>query len=672
MFESVTRRLGRATIVAALAVLVVLAAPAASAATQSAPLQVRPASTATVSGLVKDSKGNALGGWTVWFVPGFNVNLAQSTVADSSGNYSIALTPGSSWSTAMTAPGSSLTGSIADGAEAGIGFLQVDSSMSLDFTLPVVAVTVTVLDGSAPLAGATITTNAMQGASLASPVNPGASINMGWRSAQSATTDASGQATLDLLALAAPLSANVGVTPPSPSPLQPRTLTLGDLTTDSTHTVNLAPAGSTATVSGVARTSKGDVLGTFWSVAFMPAGQPDQATIVTTAADGSYTAQVPESDDTVELFDGAAPDSSGQDFVRAGGLALTGPTTLDLTQPVVDLHVHVADSEGRPVVRADMFTASVGTTASPAPTGHLFAGSTGDVGAQIGEDGATDASGDATIEVLQSTTASSIFGYYPAGPYVDPGPVPFTPSADQTLTITLQVCVVLPGVGSVAAPTSGTSQLTIPVTLSVPSDNYVYVPWRTAVIPNALPGQAPQADYVAASGTLVFLPGQTTPITPITITVTANATGGDEYLAVGFHDVVNAEVGGNPLHLAYGFIDAAEPTIRPGLGTAPAPVSGAAELDVPVTLSAPSAATVTVHWTTLSLTGDSLAPDGDYDAASGTVTFVPGETEATVPITVTGNSTGQPEYVVVSFSAPTDAQLGGFWGLGFGRIDPPA
>ena len=290
----------------------------------------------------------------------------------------------------------------------------------------------------------------------------------------------------------------------------PHTITVSDVTTDSAYTVNLAPAGPTASVSGVARTSKGEALG-LWSVAFMPAGQPDQATIVTTAADGSYTAEVPESDDTVELFDGGAPDAPGQDFVRAGGLALTGPTTLDLTQPVVDLHVHVVDSEGRPVVRADMFTTGVGSTATPVPTGHLFAGSSGDVGVQSSNDGATDTSGDATIEVLQSTTASSIYGYYP-GQDVDPGPDRVHP-------------VSRPDPHHHASGVRGRARRRIGGRTELghqpahrPGDavgglatNYVYVPWSTGVIANALPGQAPSSDYVAASGTLVFLPGQTTP-----------------------------------------------------------------------------------------------------------------------------------------------------------------
>ncbi len=568
-------RLGRSTIAAALAALVLVAVPAAAGAEPAAAgaepaAAVHPASTATVSGTVRDSRGNALGGWTVWFVPGIDVTQAQSTLADGSGHYSIDLPTGTSWSTAITAPGSSITdpGPGSDGADAGIGYFQVDSPTSLDFTLPLVAVTVTVVDGGDPVAGATVSAPAVVADPLATLLTPGASTSQGWRSAQSATTDANGQATLDLLALAAPWSASVTATPPSPSLLQPKTITVSDLTTDSAHTVDLAPPGPTVTVTGVIH-SQPDIPAMYWSVAFMPGDAVDQATIVSVAADGSYTAQVPESDDTVELFDGDTPDAAGSDFVRSGGLALSGPTTLDLTEPLVAVHVHVGDSDGRPVDRTDLFTSGVGTAAAPVPTGHLFAGSTGDVGAQGSTDTTTDAAGDATLGgVLQSSAPSTIRGYYSETPCVDPGLIPFTPSADQSLTITLQLCSVVPGVGSVVAPTSGTAQLQIPVTLASASDNSVYVPWSTAVIPNALPGQAPQSDYVAASGTLVFLPGQTTPTTPITITVNGNSSGGDEYIPIGFHDVTGAEVGGGPLHLAYGFIDAAEPNgrARSGLG----------------------------------------------------------------------------------------------------------
>ena len=62
-------------------------------------------------------------------------------------------------------------------------------------------------------------------------------------------------------------------------------------------------------------------------------------------------------------------------------------------------------------------------------------------------------------------------------------------------------------------------------------------------------------------------------------------------------------------------------------------------------------------------------PDDDYQPSSGTVTFAPGQTSATVavPLVADGVAEGD-EYVVVSFSDPVDAQLGGFWGLGFGTI----
>jgi hypothetical protein len=57
------------------------------------------------------------------------------------------------------------------------------------------------------------------------------------------------------------------------------------------------------------------------------------------------------------------------------------------------------------------------------------------------------------------------------------------------------------------------------------------------------------------------------------------------------------------------------------------------------------------------------------------VTFEPGQTTATAVLTVVGDTGPEPdEYVVVSFSQPTNARMGGFWGLGFAVItddDPP-
>lgn len=100
--------------------------------------------------------------------------------------------------------------------------------------------------------------------------------------------------------------------------------------------------------------------------------------------------------------------------------------------------------------------------------------------------------------------------------------------------------------------------------------------------------------------------------------------------------------------------------------------SGTRIIQVPVTLSNPSPQTVTAQWTTVFVPGAPAGqadPGTDYLPASGTVTFAPGQTTATAPISVKGDTTVETdEYIVVSFTHPTNARMGGFWGLGFGVI----
>jgi len=121
------------------------------------------------------------------------------------------------------------------------------------------------------------------------------------------------------------------------------------------------------------------------------------------------------------------------------------------------------------------------------------------------------------------------------------------------------------------------------------------------------------------------------------------------------------------------------PTVVPGVGTVVEGDTGTTTVAVPVTLSAPSDQTVTARWTTLAVSGapgDQGDAITDYVPVSGTVTFEPGQTTATAVITVVGDARPEPdEYVVVSFAQPTNARMGGFWGLGFAVIandDPSA
>jgi hypothetical protein len=114
------------------------------------------------------------------------------------------------------------------------------------------------------------------------------------------------------------------------------------------------------------------------------------------------------------------------------------------------------------------------------------------------------------------------------------------------------------------------------------------------------------------------------------------------------------------------------PSVTPGAGTQVAPYSGTATLHVPVTLDQPSRNAVSVAYTTLSLPPNVNARAGvDYDARSGTVTFAPGQTRADVAITIrAAHGAVSHDIFFVRFHDPTNAVLGGYFGLGIGVITP--
>jgi hypothetical protein len=99
----------------------------------------------------------------------------------------------------------------------------------------------------------------------------------------------------------------------------------------------------------------------------------------------------------------------------------------------------------------------------------------------------------------------------------------------------------------------------------------------------------------------------------------------------------------------------AAPTISTGDLDVTRPAVGSTTGAVPVRLSAPSASPVTVKYTTKD--GTALAP-ADYTAASGTVTFAPGETAQTIPVTVIGAAPAPTaKTLTVNLTAPTGATL---------------
>src|SRR5262249_53693092 len=88
-----------------------------------------------------------------------------------------------------------------------------------------------------------------------------------------------------------------------------------------------------------------------------------------------------------------------------------------------------------------------------------------------------------------------------------------------------------------------------------------------------------------------------------------------------------------------------------------------------VTLSAASTQPVTVAYAT----ADGTATVGsDYQAASGTLTFAPGETSKTITVRVNGDRLAEPnETFVVNLSSPTNATIAEGQGVGTILDDEP-
>ena len=230
-----------------------------------------------------------------------------------------------------------------------------------------------------------------------------------------------------------------------------------------------------------------------------------------------------------------------------------------------------------------------------------------------------------------------------------------------TVTTVASLPVIVPGSASIVEGNSGTKVIQVPVSLSAPSGQTVTASWST--LDNS--ATAP-ADYVTASGTVTFTPGQTTKTVAVTIkgdTLDEN----DELALVSFTNPANATIGG-VYGLGFATItdDDPLPVIVPGSASIVEGNSGTKVIQVPVSLSAPSGRTVTASWSTL---GNTATAPADYVAAAGSVTFAPGQTTKTVAVTIKGDTLDEnDELALVSFTNPANATIGGVYGLGFATI----
>ncbi len=215
--------------------------------------------------------------------------------------------------------------------------------------------------------------------------------------------------------------------------------------------------------------------------------------------------------------------------------------------------------------------------------------------------------------------------------------------------------------GSQSAPGS----VTFDVTLSGASTQSVTVKYQTT---NGINNPAiAGSDYVTKSGRLTFAPGET--LKRVTISFVGDSV--PELNETFFFDLntpTNATIGDGRGVGAINNDDGPSITIEDNVineGN-----SGTTAQRFTVRLSAASTTTITVDWTTANGTALATAEAFDYVAASGTLTFAPGQTSKIITILVNGDTKAEPdETYKMILSKPTYAVLADARAVGTIRND---
>jgi Calx-beta domain/Bacterial lectin len=219
---------------------------------------------------------------------------------------------------------------------------------------------------------------------------------------------------------------------------------------------------------------------------------------------------------------------------------------------------------------------------------------------------------------------------------------------DDTSSITIADASKLEG-------NSGTSALNFTVSLSVPNSRAVTVQYAT-VNGTAAAG----SDYVTASGTLSIPAGATTGTIPVTI-IGETLYEANETFTVNLSSPVNATIARGQ---ATGTITNDDIQPPPTVAISDVSVGEGGTVDPVFTVSLSSSYTqqVTVNYATADATG--LATT-DYVAASGTLTFAPGQTSKTIAVPLRRDDLPElAERVLVNLSAPVNATLADAQGVG--------
>jgi hypothetical protein len=194
-------------------------------------------------------------------------------------------------------------------------------------------------------------------------------------------------------------------------------------------------------------------------------------------------------------------------------------------------------------------------------------------------------------------------------------------------------------------------QFSIAVTLSAPSALTATVAYSTT------PGTATSnVDYSAVNGTLIFTPGVTSQVVQVPILNDALYEN-DETLNLALGNPNKAVIGGqNPATLTI-LNDDPIPTLQFSTANVYSATESGVEFSIAVTLSAPSALSATVDYSTAPGTA---AANVDYTTVSGSLTFTPGVTSQVIQVPILDDALYENnETLNLQLNNPTRALIGG-------------
>ena len=223
-----------------------------------------------------------------------------------------------------------------------------------------------------------------------------------------------------------------------------------------------------------------------------------------------------------------------------------------------------------------------------------------------------------------------------------------------------------------ASALEGSGALAFRVALSDPSERRVTVRYTTRDAAAPAAAATAGADYEATAGTLTFAPGDTEATIRVALLDDAFDEP-DEVFALSLSDPAGAALADAA---AIGTIR--DDDDRPVLSVADAAgAENAGALTFAVSLATPRETAVTARYATADAARfeDAARAGEDYEAAAGTLTFAPGDTEATIRVAVLDDLLDEADEIfTLTLSDPTGAALGDAAAIGTIRDDdaPPA